>query len=331
MKIGFACKLSEFNSKKQVVSIPRYNFKTTTIKWLNSQDKDVAVAKLFELLQHNILAVSNLIKFVSTLPTRLQMVRLGSDMLPAYTHSNWSWFWQQSDIRSYLEKHLSPIGEFARANNIRLSFHPGQFCCLASDKPEVVANSIAEFEYHADVARYMGYGKTFQDFKINVHISGKQGYQGILNVYPTLSDVARNCITIENEEITHGLDQCLLLANKVPIVLDLHHHFIMTGEYIQPDDPRVTIIQDSWKNVRPVIHLSVSSETLLQQHNPDVLPDLTALLSAGYTKSKLRAHSIFMWNNAVNKWALQHNDWADIMVECKSKNLGSFQFYSSRV
>ena len=46
----------------------------------------------------------------------------------------------------------------------------------------------------------MGYGRTFQDFKINVHISGRQGPAGIKAVLPRLSQEARNCITIENEE-----------------------------------------------------------------------------------------------------------------------------------
>jgi len=31
-----------------------------------------------------------------------------------------------------------------------------------------------------------------------------------------------------------------------------------------------------------------------------------------------------MWNTAVNDWALGFLDQFDIMVECKSKNLGSF-------
>jgi hypothetical protein len=29
----------------------------------------------------------------------------------------------------------------------------------------------------------------------------------------------------------------------------------------------------------------------------------------------------------VNEWALTHNDWADIMVEAKGKNLASEQLY----
>jgi UV DNA damage endonuclease len=46
---------------------------------------------------------------------------------------------------------------------------------LASESDEIVERSILEFEYHADMARWMGYGASWHDhgFKINVHLSGK--------------------------------------------------------------------------------------------------------------------------------------------------------------
>lgn len=56
----------------------------------------------------------------------------------------------------------------------------------------------------------------------------------------------------------------------------------------------------------------------------DVLPDFN-VLNPIHKKQKLRAHSDFMWNSAVNNWALTHLDWADIMVESKAKNLASFK------
>jgi hypothetical protein len=61
----------------------------------------------------------------------------------------------------------------------------------------------------------------------------------------------------------------------------------------------------------------------------DVKPDMSVLLESGYKKQKLRAHSDFMWNDAVNKWALSFRDYADIMVESKAKNLASIALYES--
>jgi len=110
----------------------------------------------------------------------------------------------------------------------------------------------------------------------------------------------------------------------VPTVLDLHHHWIREGEYIQPGDDRVRRVLDSWRGVRPTLHYSVSREDYLINHNADTLPDNKALLESGYKKQKLRAHSDFYWNNATNAWALSFHKDFDIMCESKGKNLSSF-------
>lgn len=322
-RIGFCCKCLDDAEQ----TIPELNTKTTTVTWLNRQPRDAAVARLWALAEHNIRAVYNLVDYVGKLEPQLRMVRLGSDILPVYTHDDWRWFWQQPDVIKYCQDHFSKVGQLARDRDVRLSFHPGQFVCLASDNDDVVNRSIEEFEYHASMAAWMGYAQKFQDFKINVHIAGRRGPQGIRAAHSRLSPEARNCITIENEEITWGLDACLTLVDLVPIVLDIHHHHIYSGEYIEANDPRIGIVGDSWRGVRPAIHYSASREDCLVGHPVDQRPDLGALLEAGYRKAKLRAHSDYMWNHALNTWALSHGVWADIQVESKCKNLSSRRLY----
>jgi UV DNA damage repair endonuclease len=173
----------------------------------------------------------------------------------------------------------------------------------------------------------MGYGKTFQDFKINVHISGKQGPEGIRLAYKRLSPEARNCITIENEENAWGLNDCLTISDIVPIVLDIHHHWIREGEYIDASSNRVQQVIDSWRGVRPTLHYSVSREDVLVDHDPLTAPNYKLLLEAGYKKQKLRAHSNFYWNKPVNEWALSFRNNFDIMCESKAKNLASHALY----
>lgn len=328
-RLGFACKWIDYptqvNGIKPTDECKKYNTGGTTAAWLNRQSKDVAVEKLWDLMVYNILSVKLLVEKVGGLNENLRMVRLSSDILPLYTESNWSWFWRRSDVREYCEREFGKIGNFARTNNIRLSMHPGQFTVLASDNLDIVQRSIEEFEYHADIARWLGYGQRFQDFKINVHISGRKGPQGILEAYPLLSYEARNCITIENEEISYGVDDCLELANVVPITLDIHHNWVREGEYISPNDSKVHRIIDSWRGVRPTMHYSVSREDCLVNHPVDALPCLDTLIKQGFKKQKLRAHSDFMWNSAVNTWALSFSENFDIMVEAKAKNLASFE------
>ncbi len=330
-KIGFACKwidhAGQVDGIKPKDDAKKYNTGSTTVAWLNRQSKEVAEQKLYDLMVGNIESVRKLVEKVGTLDENLRMVRLGSDILPVYTQSDWSWFWRLSDTRAYCERAFGAVGALARERGVRLSFHPGQFTVLASESDDIVNRSIEELEYHADMARWMGYGQTFQDFKINVHISGRRGPQGIKAVIPRLSPEARNCITIENDEISWGIDSSLELVNDLALVLDIHHHHIHTGEYIEANDDRVKRIIDSWRGVRPVIHYSVSREDLLVGHPRHERPSLFSLMEQGHKKGKLRAHSDFYWNTAVNEWALSFLDQFDIMAESKAKNLASFALH----
>jgi UV DNA damage repair endonuclease len=276
---------------------------------------------------HNLTAVYKLVEKVGGLDENLRMVRISSDILPVYTQKDWCYFWLRPDVIAYCEKHFIKVGDLARTLNVRLSFHPGQFTVLASENPGIVERSIEEFEYHTNMARWMGYGKTFQDFKINVHISGKRGPDGIREALKRLSPEARNCITIENDEMSWGVDASLELVNDCALVLDIHHHWIRTGEYIQSNDDRVKRIIDSWRGVRPAMHYSVSREDVLVGHSDNIAPDHAQLLLEGYKKQKLRAHSETYWNIPANEWALSFRNDFDIMCESKAKNLSSFALY----
>lgn len=315
--------------KKLLEEIQRpFNTKCTTVAWLNRQTREDAEQRLWDIMEHNIQSYYNLVEYVGGLPDGLRMVRLGSDCLPVYTERNWSYFWQRVDVRDYCERAFTRVGDLARDLDVRLSFHPGQFTVLASETPDIVDRSIQEFEYHTDMARWMGYGRTFQDFKCNVHISGRRGPQGIKDALKRLSPEARNIITIENDEVSWGIDASLELADDLALVLDIHHHLIRDCEYITPTDDRFKRIMDSWRGVRPVIHYSYSrDEHLPPDFKHDSLPDMNRLLEAGYKKQKLRAHSDRYPNSVANEWALSFLDYADIMCESKFKNLASIELF----
>ena len=333
-KVGFCCKWidhpAECAGRKPTSESRDLNGRSTTMRWLR-EHKNEAEQRQWDIMNHNAAAALRMVERVGSGPEHLRMVRLGSEMLQGYTEPDWIEWWQQADVQRHLERIFAPIGERARQLGVRLSFHPGQFCVLASVNENIVERSIEEFEYHADMARWMGYGKSFQDFKINVHISGRQGPEGVRKVLGRLSPEARNSITIENEENSWGLDDCLSLGDIVPIVLDIHHHWCREGEYLDPNSDRVKRVLDSWRGVRPAMHYSVSREDVLVGHDPDTLPDMTQLLAQGFKKQKLRAHSDFYWNRAVNEWAASFSPNFDIQCESKGKNLARDQFVETFV
>jgi hypothetical protein len=308
------------------------NGRSTTMRWLREHAGE-AEQRQWDIMNHNARAAVLLIERVATLPPERRMVRLGSEMLQGYTEPSWIDWWQRPEIQDHCAKIFAPIGETARRLGVRISFHPGQFCVLASESDEIVRRSILEFEYHVDMARWMGYGAGWHDhgFKINVHLSGKGGPEKFLRTLGQLTPEARNLIAVENDEISNGLDTVLLVAEHVALTLDVHHHWINSGEYITPDNSRAQRVVESWRGVRPVLHYSVSREDVLVDHDNRVRPDLADLLARGFKKQKLRAHSDFMWNHAVNDWALTFADQWDIQVEAKGKNLASEQLYEQYI
>lgn len=329
-RFGFCCKWlddpSETAGMKVNAKNRELNGRSTTMRWLR-EHSDQAEQRQWDIMNHNARAALNMVERVGSLPAHRRMVRLGSEMLQGYTESSWKAWWQRPEIQDHCAKIFAPVGEAARRLDVRLSFHPGQFCVLASESDEIVERSIEEFEYHADMARWMGYGSEWHDrgFMINVHLSGKGGPDKFLRTLKRLTPEARNLITIENDEISNGLDLTLLVAQHVALVLDIHHHWVKTGEYINPQDDRVQRVVESWRGVRPGMHFSTSREDLLVDHDPRNRPDLDVLVARGFKKQQLRAHSDFCWNHAVNQWALTFADQFDIEVEAKGKNLATDQ------
>ena len=330
-RLGFACQYRhpdrDLPSAELKAIEAAFNPRSTTLRWMESVKPAVAEARLWEIIEHNLDAQLRLLAYVTTLPAALQMLRLSSDLLPFYSHPKVAAFYRQADVQQRLQQGFAAIGEMARAADIRLSMHPGQYCVLGSDRPEVVENSLAEFEYHADMIRMMGYGRRFQDFKCNVHIAGKLGAAGTRAIWSRLSTEARQCITFENDEKTYGVDDCLSLVDLAPVVLDVHHCWIHEDDYIDPQAERVARIIDSWRGVRPTMHYSQPQERLQQLGLPvDEQLNMSEVL-AHLPKRELYAHSECMWNDWTNRYVLRFLDRFDVMFEAKHKNLATLQFY----
>ena len=309
MRIGFCCKWlndkSEFGGMKVNAKDRDLNGRSTTMRWLREHPED-AEQRQWDIMNHNAAAAVRMIERVGTLAPERRMVRLGSEMLQGYTEKNWKDWWQKKEIQDHCEKIFAPVGEASRKHDVKVSFHPGQFCVLSSG------------------------------CKINVHISGRQGPDGIRKALPRLSQEARNLITIENDEMGWGLDASLELEKDLALVMDIHHHWIRAEEYIQPHDDRVKRVIDSWRGQRPTMHYSYSRDEHLAPANlgnkiHSEMHDIKMLLERGCKKQKLRAHSDLLPNTKVNDWALSFGEHFDIQTEAKGKNMAAEQLYRQHI
>jgi UV DNA damage endonuclease len=324
-KLGFCCKFIPENGDAE--ESRRMNLVGTTMAYLGRLEPTAAFDKLHSVVSHNLEALRHQIEHVAARPRLERLHRMSSDLLPGYTHPTCAPFYADADVRRLLEASLAETGRIARRHDVRVSMHPSQFCVIASANEAAVVNGIAEFEYHAEIMTLLGYGEGWHPHGAHVNIHGGAkavGAEGFRAGLGRLSQTARNLITVENDEVSYGLDDLLPLVDCLPIVLDLHHHWIASrGEYIEPDDPRIARIVESWRGVRPLSHISVSREDLLADHDIHALPDFDALIEAGIKPKDLRGHSDLMWNEAVNDLVARHMTWSDFEVEAKLKNIAS--------
>ena len=333
-RLGFCCKFippeppgTHATQKAAKAAALAMNLTSVTIAHLSKLQPAGRREKLGAVVLHNLAALERQIAWVGARPPLERLLRMASSVLPGYTHPVAAPLYAEPVLANAIADGLARIGERARGLGVRLSFHPGPFCLLASRNPAAVENGIAELDYHARIFEMMGYGSGWHPHgaHINIHVGARDpGLDGFRAVLPRVSQAGRDLLTVENDEFGFSLDDLLGVADRVPIVLDLHHHWVESGgAYIEPEDPRIPRIRDSWRGVRPIAHVSVSREDLWPGQDPDMLPDFAALRAAGFSGRDLAAHSDRMWNRALNDLVARHLAWADFEIEAKAKNLAS--------
>jgi UV DNA damage endonuclease len=116
-------------------------------------------------------------------------------------------------------------GRFAKAEGLRIVFHPDQFVVLNPPQPNVVSQSIAELEYHAEVAQWIGVDV------VNIHCGGAYGDKQMAltkfaKTINRLSRYARKLLMVENDDKIYTPSELLPFCRGqgIPFVYDIHHH-----------------------------------------------------------------------------------------------------------
>jgi len=320
MRVGFCCLW------EQDIETPKLeNQRTTTARFLATLSEKARIDKLQHLVDANVASLAASINHLCTFPASRRMFRIGGDLFPLFTHPTARELYESNAVKLPIDQ-LRHIGTQARANDVRLSFHPGQYTILQSANPGVVERGVAEFEYHARIAELLGYtGWHDSGFVINIHMGGKaKDCSAFRSIFQSLSPTAQNLITIENDEFTWGAEQLVdEVGDLCPIVLDLHHHAIFSGQHLSPTDPLVESIKLTWRGHRPKLHVAMSKEALIGEHvDASVEIDYPKLIGAGFSKSNLRQHSNTAWHKpTIDHWLSFAPDF-DLMFEGKLKNIG---------
>lgn len=198
-------------------------FRTTTAAALSRLSRDEGLAKLAGLAEANADALLAALRFCAA--HGIGCFRVNSQVLPLKTHPAHGYAMGDLPGGAGIVARFRECGAYAAAKGLRTCFHPDQFVVLNSKRPEVVDASIAELEYQAEVAGWIGADV------INIHGGGAFGDKArslddFARALDRLSPEARSRLTVENDDRTYTPADLLPLcrATGVPLVYDSHHH-----------------------------------------------------------------------------------------------------------
>ncbi|MBP04531.1 MAG: UV damage repair endonuclease UvsE [Euryarchaeota archaeon] len=191
----------------------------------------------------------------------IKVFRISSNLFPWASEYDLETMPHIDEIR----KALGAVGQYAREHNHRLSFHPGQFNCMASPTEKVVRNSIKDLEIHGKIMDFIGMPRT-RLAKINIHIGGAYGDRDsamdrFCKNIQLLSPSVLNRLTVENDDKPNCYSTLMLYKGVfertgIPIVFDSHHFTL--GPQDQDYEEAIKMAASTWGTVRPVCHHSNS-------------------------------------------------------------------------
>ena len=298
IKIGYCClslSINEGKTKSNQVLVNRGMIKRTF--------ESRGLSYVSELVKANLDDTLNVLKW--NVKKNIFVYRMSSDSFPWMTNYN------LSDLPDFttIKGKLNRIGKFVKENNIRVSYHPGPYCVLASNNESVVEKTIDELNKHSELMDLMGLDQTHY-YPINIHInitkpSKEDSMERFCVNFTRLSESCKKRLTIENDDSPSQysvLDLYNGVYSKIgiPIVFDQHH--FKFGPQDQDMESAMKMAFSTWNDIKPLIHMSSSKKI------ED--PSSVATAHADFIYEKIETFGLVF----------------DVEIEAKMKDLAVFQY-----
>lgn len=302
VNLGYACINLTLQKTKEKITCNRSMIKRTFLK------KGIDYAS--DLALKNVKDLSKIIDW--NYENDIKVFRMTSCMFPWASEYNFESLKDYEEIRQALFE----AGSKAKKYNQRLSFHPGPFNILSSNKPHVIENAYKDLEIHGQIMDMLGMPRNHLA-KINIHIGASYGdkksaLERWMKNFDGLSEAVKSRLTVENDDkkslfSTLDLYNSIYKKMNIPIVFDFHHHKFCNDEQISEQEA-LEMALSTWGDIRPTCHYS---ESKALNENLDV---------------KLNAHSDYVFNK-INDYG---NEF-DVVLEAKAKELALLKYRSDHV
>ncbi|WP_324672092.1 UV DNA damage repair endonuclease UvsE [Hymenobacter sp. GOD-10R] len=177
--------------------------------------------RLVQTVANNLACLQRILEY--NVERGLLFFRISSGIVPFGSHPINTFPWQHRFVAEFRQ-----IGDYIKANNMRVSLHPDQFVVLNSPDEGIVQRSISELVYQGSMLDLMELDSTA---KLQIHVGGLYGDRDLaisrfIATYQTLPEAVRVRLVIENDDRLFSLQDCLRVheAVGIPILFDNFHH-----------------------------------------------------------------------------------------------------------
>lgn len=220
-------------------------------------------AQLHKIILSNFDALEKILYY--NYKNKIHFYRMTSNLIPLATHPEVHYdFYEQ-----YKERYRQ-IGKMIHDYQIRVDFHPDQYCVLNSVRNDVVDASIRLLKHHVKMMEMMGI-----EMKLVLHLGGgtygkKAGMNRFMKVFRSLDSNIQSKIVLENDDKLYHAEDILEVCQMLdlPMVLDYHHHIC------NPSKTSIMLllpkIYETWKKeiLPPKMHFSSpASKRDFRSHN----------------------------------------------------------------
>lgn len=214
--------------------------------------------KLDRVIVSNLKSLEEIIYY--NIKNNIHFYRMSSKIIPLATKSDVK-FDYINKYKSYYDK----IGKMISDYDMRVDFHPDQFCVLNSVKSDVVSASIDILKYHYSLLEALGIKNKILVLHVGSNSFGKDNsIRRFINNFNKLPNYLKKCIAIENDDKVFNVNDVLEISKNtgVPVILDYHHHLCNKSDFSFED------IFNSFNNMKVKMHFSSSkNKKNFRSHN----------------------------------------------------------------
>ena len=179
--------------------------------------------KLDRVIVSNLKSLEEIIYY--NIKNNIHFYRMSSKIIPLATKSDVK-FDYINKYKSYYDK----IGKMISDYDMRVDFHPDQFCVLNSVKSDVVSASIDILKYHYSLLEALGIKNKILVLHVGSNSFGKDNsIRRFINNFNKLPKYLKECIAIENDDKVFNVNDVLEISKNKK---DFRSH----NDYINGDD-----------------------------------------------------------------------------------------------